>query len=376
MHVPCDQCMFGASPTGSGKYTQVNGMSVEGVVDTEASKPGRVEFSGHVKTSKPDGSRYEGGMLRNKREGTGKHVNSIGEVYEGEWRNDKHEGQGEFTSQAASATYVRSHRTNVCAKLVRYKGAWKQGLAHGQGAMEYFGSDSKSGAKHGSNGAAAGKDDERCIWRFVGKFAKGCPASGTLETGDGETYEAEFDGKAKGGDFAAWYWAPKPDTQRIGGTLVDVPTGSEEFRAVSTEFHESMRAAVDSIQRVENDHLRLLYSVEVAGMRARMQARPDHDKSSAQAVDMWAFHGPGGDLALQCIVEEGFQATFSGITNGDLHGTGIYFATTAARADSYTDTKTSNEQCKMLLARIAPGDPCGALGVFAHKSHARLAQFL
>ena len=80
--------------------------------------------------------------------------------------------------------------------------------------------------------------------------------------------------------------------------------------------------------------------------------------------------------ALQCIVEEGFQATFSGSKNGDLYGTGIYFATTAVRADYYTGTNTSNEECKMVLARIAPGDPCGASGVFAHKSHARLAQFV
>lgn len=299
MHFPCDQCMFGVSPTGRGTYTQPNGVRVEGVVDTEDMKHECVMFSGHVKTTKPDGSWYQGGMQRNKREGTGKHVNSVGEVYEGEWRNDKLEGQGEFTSQAASATCVRFHGTNVNAKMVRYKGAWKQGLAHGQGAMEYFGSESKSGAKRGSNGAAAGKDDERCIRRFVGKFVDGCPTSGTLETGDGETYDAEFDDKAKGGDFAAWYWAPKPDAQTIGGRLEDVPTGSEEFRAVSAEFHKSMRQKVNSIQRVKNHHLRLLYSVEVAGMRARMQARPDHDKSSEQAVDMWAFHAPGSQSVCQ-----------------------------------------------------------------------------
>ncbi len=299
MHFPCDQCMFGASPTGRGTYTQANGMRVEGVVDTEATKHECVMFSGHVKTTKPDGSRYEGGMLRNKREGTGKHVNSVGEVYEGEWRNDKREGQGEFTSQAASATCLRSHGTNLYAKMVRYKGAWKEGLPHGQGAMEYFGSESKSGAKGGSNGAAAGKDDKKWMRRFVGEFVEDCPTSGTLETGDGETYEVEFDGKAKAGDFAAWYWAPKTDAQRIGGRLVDVATGSEEFRAVCTEFHKTMQQAVASIQRVENDHLRLLYSVEVAGMQARMQARPDHDKSSEQAVDMWAFHGPGAKSVCQ-----------------------------------------------------------------------------
>jgi len=121
----------------------------------------------------------------------------------------------------------------------------------------------------------------------------GCPASGTLETGDGETYNAEFDGKAKGGDFAAWYWAPKTDAQRVGGRLVCVPTGSEEFRAVRTEFRKSMQEAVDRIERVENDHLRLLYSIEVHAMRARMQARSNDGKTSAEAVDMWAFHAPG-----------------------------------------------------------------------------------
>ena len=299
MRFPCDQCMFGASPTGPGTYTQANGMKVEGVVDTEATKHECVVFSGHVKTTKPDGSWYEGGMVRNKREGTGKHVNSVGEVYEGEWRNDKREGQGEFTSQAASATCLRSHGKNVYAKMVRYKGAWKEGLPHGRGDMEYFRSESKSGAKGESNGAAAGKDNERYIRRFEGKFVHGCPTSGTLETGDGERYDAEFDGKAKGGDFAAWYWAPKTDAQRIGGRLVDVPKGCEEYRAVCTEFHKSMRAAVVRIQRVENEHLRLLYSVEVAGMQARMQARPDHDKSSEQAVDMWAFHGPGAKSVCQ-----------------------------------------------------------------------------
>lgn len=71
--------------------------------------------------------------------------------------------------------------------------------------------------------------------------------------------------------------------------------------------------------------------------------------------------------ALQCIVEEGFQATFSGSSNGDVYGAGIYFATSAALADNYTETKTSNVQCKMFLARIAPGDPCGALRMFAHE---------
>lgn len=77
------------------------------------------------------------------------------------------------------------------------------------------------------------------------------------------------------------------------------------------------------------------------------------------------MHAEGVD-ALQCIVEEGFQATFSGSSNGDLYGTGIYFATNAALADSYTETKASNQQCKMFLARIVPGDLCGALGMFAH----------
>lgn len=276
MHLPCAQCMSGASPTGHGTYTKADGMRVEGVVDTEATKPGRVVFSGHVKTTKPDGSRYEGGMLCNK-----------------------HEGQGEFTSTAASATYVRSHNTTVCAKMVQYKGAWKQGLAHGQGVMEYFGAQDKSGAKRASNGAAAGKDDDKCIWRFAGKFAHGCPTSGMLETGDGKTYNAEFDGKAKGGEFAAWYWAPKTDAQRVGGRLVDVTTGSEEYRAVCTEFQKSMREAVDRIERVENDHLRMLYSLEVVAMRARMQARSDRDKTSAQAVDMWAFHAPGCSSVCQ-----------------------------------------------------------------------------
>jgi len=293
MHLPCAQCMFGASPTGRGTYTKADGTRVEGVVDTEAAKPGRVLFSGHVKITKPSGWRYEGAMLRSKREGTGKHVNSAGEEYEGEWRNDKLEGQAEFTSRAASATFVPSHGTTVCAKMVWYKGACKEGLAHGQGVMEYFGAQGKSGAKRASNGAAAGKDDDRCIWRFVGKFVHGCPASGTLETGDGETYNAEFEGTAKGGDFAAWYWAPKTDAQRVGGRLVDVPRGCEEFRAVCTEFKKSMPEAVDRIERVENDHLRLLYSVEVDAMRARMQARSDHGKTSAQAVDMWVFHAPG-----------------------------------------------------------------------------------
>ena len=85
--------------------------------------------------------------------------------------------------------------------------------------------------------------------------------------------------------------------------------------------------------------------------------------------------GAEGVDALQCIVEEGFQATFSGSKNGDVYGTGIYFATKAALADSYTGTKNSNEQCKMFLARIVPGYPCGALGMFAHKSHGLLAQF-
>lgn len=286
MHVPCALCTFGVSPTGRGTYTQANGMLVEGEVDTEATKHGRVVFSGHVKTTEPDGSRYEGGVLHDKRHGTGKHVNSVGEEYEGEWRHDKQEGQGEFTSRASSATYVRSHAKTVCARLVRLEGEWKEGLLHGQGVIEYFGAKDKSGA-------AGGNDDDKCIRRFVGKCVDGFPASGKLETGDGETYDVEFDGNTKAGDFAAWYWAPKTDAQRVGGRLVDVPKGSEEFRAVWTEFQKSMREAVVSIQRVENDHLRLLYSVEVAGMRARMQARPDHDKSSAQAVDMWAFHAPG-----------------------------------------------------------------------------------
>jgi hypothetical protein len=71
--------------------------------------------------------------------------------------------------------------------------------------------------------------------------------------------------------------------------------------------------------------------------------------------------------ALQCIVEEGFQATFSGSSHGEIYGAGIYFATSARLADTYAKTKTSNGQCKMFLARIVPGDPCGALGVFAHK---------
>lgn len=98
----------------------------------------------------------------------------------------------------------------------------------------------------------------------------------------------------------------------------------------------------------------------------------------ASACSRWFAQGIGteGVGALQCIVEEGFQATFSGSSNGDLYGAGIYFATHAVLADNYAEAKTSNGQCQIILARIAPGDSCGALGVSARKRHARLARFL
>jgi len=92
-------------------------------------------------------------------------------------------------------------------------------------------------------------------------------------------------------------------------------------------------------------------------------------RKRASACLRWFVQGTdkGGVDALQSIVEEGFQATFSGSNNGDLYGAGIYFATSAALADAYAKTKTSSGQCKMFLARIVPGDPCGAFGMFAHK---------
>lgn len=79
-----------------------------------------------------------------------------------------------------------------------------------------------------------------------------------------------------------------------------------------------------------------------------------------------------GTDALQSIIEEGFQATFSGSNNGDVHGAGIYFATEAVLADMYVQAETPDAPRKIIMARIVPGTQCGALECV----HAAYVQFV
>jgi hypothetical protein len=89
------------------------------------------------------------------------------------------------------------------------------------------------------------------------------------------------------------------------------------------------------IQRVQNDEMRLIYDLQRRALEKKVTAPPRSREWNAQTMERWAFHAPGCRAASaqdadsggaaqpwECIVEEGFQATLAGTSNGKVYGAG------------------------------------------------------
>jgi hypothetical protein len=141
---------------------------------------------------------YEGIMLDDKREIKGTMLYSNGAKYDGEWKNDKKNGKGVFTS---------SHYYN-CRKTVgmKYEGEFKDDKFDGYGITTYTNGDRYEGewknSKQYGKGTVSYLDGSKYEGEWVNGHFQGL---GTFYLKNGEKYEGRFfDNKYNG--FGKYYY--------------------------------------------------------------------------------------------------------------------------------------------------------------------------
>jgi serine/threonine protein kinase len=86
--------------------------------------------TGRVRIDWNNGDRFDGNLVRGRKEGKGRFTWSNGQTYSGDWSNDQPNGRGTF----------------LFANGNRYDGEVRDGLPHGQGTTRFRGGDMYSGS--------------------------------------------------------------------------------------------------------------------------------------------------------------------------------------------------------------------------------------
>lgn len=150
-----------------------------------------IKFSGKLKDGKmegencvvefKDGSRYEGALKNDQKQGAGKMIYPNGDVYEGAFHINQKYGRGKLVSEkwsydGAWLSDEMSKGTLVFPTGAKYSGNYQQSRPHGSGVFEY----------------------EKV--KYVGEWEGGLPGgSGTLTIGDFSTLESGWkEGKPEG----------------------------------------------------------------------------------------------------------------------------------------------------------------------------------
>jgi len=239
--------------------------------------PGRMTWT--------DGSRYQGEFSDSTLHGKGEYVWPSGDVYRGEWRAGERHGTG--TCVSAHPEMVRDGALKALglpsARCMRYHGEREANIICGRGVQELFSTPDAS--------------DSGLLQKFDGRFVKGYPVRGSLQTHGMcgvETFESVcYDGATRIGGFPTWYWT---EGASAGGTnLVVLPSTGEEFASVSSRFNESMLALtggakINCIQRVENHEMRALYDLQSRVMENKVTAPPRSMTWDCKSMEGWAFH--------------------------------------------------------------------------------------
>ncbi|KAM6895748.1 protein mono-ADP-ribosyltransferase TIPARP-like [Xenentodon cancila] len=150
-------------------------------------------------------------------------------------------------------------------------------------------------------------------------------------------------------EFSSWYppvWRRQTADEF---SLLDVPFGSQAFQSVQNLFHKSLpetKVDVISIQQVQN----LLHWDKYQRQKAHMQKQ---HRNSQEALERHLFHGTTKEAA-EGICHNNFDPRVAGV-NGNSHGFGCYFATSAGTSNDYTDLLEQGKVRYMFLAKVLVG---------------------
>ena len=292
----------------------------------------------------PDGASYDGELVDCRMHGLGKFVFSTGDIYEGSWKNGCRHGTGTMFSWSPALLDLSAVEIGKRAYALRYCGEWQENRMSGKGVVEYFdappcsaaaGSGPAKGAVFDEippvasclplsfSAAAAIKvkdvspspasrrcspkrlpSDRELLRRFEGLFKEGFPTSGSLLTRSlvpasdyTETFsQVHFDGATQAGNFATWYWTGSDTAEQRGSSLVELSVDGEEHASVASRFLLSMKAVsgikIDSIQRVENNDMRVIYDMQRRVIEKKVTAPPRSSPWNPATMERWAFHAP------------------------------------------------------------------------------------
>ncbi|CAF2102399.1 BnaA05g28620D [Brassica napus] len=170
--------------------------------------------------SLPNGESYDGTLLGNVPEGSGKYLWSDGSVYVGEWRRGMRHGNGKmrWASGACyegefSGGYMHGTGTYTDANNLTYKGRWRLNLKHGLGYQVYPNGDVFEGSWIQGLGEGPGKYTWGNGNIYLGDMKGGkMSGKGTLTWITGDSYEGSWlNGMMHG--FGVYTW-------RDGGSYV------------------------------------------------------------------------------------------------------------------------------------------------------------
>ncbi|XP_061571250.1 protein mono-ADP-ribosyltransferase TIPARP-like [Cololabis saira] len=154
-------------------------------------------------------------------------------------------------------------------------------------------------------------------------------------------------------EFSSWYppvWLRQSPEREF--CLVDVPLGSRVYRIVQDLFHEGLpetKMDVVNIQQVQNR----FHWDKYQRQKAHMQHKHTQRANSQKTLERHLFHGTTME-AVESICRHNFDPRLAGV-NGNSHGFGSYFATTACTSHYYTDRPADDENRHMFLAKVLVG---------------------
>ena len=275
-------------------------------------------FSGQASMTWPDGASYDGELVECRMHGLGKFVFSTGDIYEGSWKNGCRHGTGTMFSWSHALLDLSAVEIGKRAYALRYCGEWQENRMSGKGVVEYFAAppcSTAAGVPANSAVCDASPGSRRCsprrlpsdrelLRRFEGRFKEGFPTSGSLLTrslvpasDSPETFsQVHFDGATQAGNFATWYWTGSDTAEQRGSSLVELSVDGEEHASVSSRFFHSMKAVsgvkIDSIQRVQNNDMRVIYDLQRRVIEKKVTAPPRSRPWNPATMERWAFHAP------------------------------------------------------------------------------------
>ncbi|MCS6996893.1 MAG: hypothetical protein NZ533_08085 [Casimicrobiaceae bacterium] len=156
---------------GRGIYRWPSGMRYEG--EWLADRP-----HGHGLLTYPNGDVYEGSLVAGEREGTGTLREAGGDTYTGNWQAGRRNGQG----------------VAVFANGQRYEGTWRDDRKHGKGVMLF-----PDGSRYEGDWVDDQAIGEADLWfvsgdAYTGEVRNGMPhGRGIYRWGSGDRFEGEFE---------------------------------------------------------------------------------------------------------------------------------------------------------------------------------------